>query len=76
MSRYRLTIWHAPGNRGHRRQCLELDAVSPEKAAWVADKQHGYLVDPEDIECLWEGDEEPMDRQLRRAGSPQLPGLE
>ena len=76
MSRYRITIRHAPGNRGDRRKYAELDAGSIEEAAMIALDELDYEPSTDDITCPWEGDNEPIDRQLRRMRAPMLPGLE
>lgn len=71
MSRYRLTYQGPIGPVN-----VDVDAGSLAEAQVLI----GIILDAQvpdfAIQVLWEGDEEPEDRRLRRMGAAELPGLE
>lgn len=80
MSRYRVLVTtriKEPDEEGLKQKYMYVDALNVEDAQEIAREMlAGQTAWIEDTACLWEGDEEPMDRQLRRLGAPLLPGLE
>ena len=72
MSRYRLTCELAPDEPWDE----SVDADSLDEARAKLEELLHATIPESAIELLWEGDDEPEDRRLRRLGTTKLPGMD